>query len=102
MLKIERKPEGRRTFGLIETPSHRYTFPVRCDRQRFATMSAVDEGGSTVIRYREVPGRRHLLESVREMEIVISPEQPISDELCCILWASRGFLWFYFNYNYPH
>jgi hypothetical protein len=44
MLRIERKPEGRRIVGLIETPSHRYTFPVRGERQRFATMSAVDEG----------------------------------------------------------
>src|SRR5271157_4816637 len=53
LLRIKNRPEGRRLFGPVETPTHRYTFPVQGERQRFATMSAVDESGYTAFRFRE-------------------------------------------------
>lgn len=37
-----------------------------------------------------------------EEEVVISPGQSMSTELCCILGATRMFLWQYFNLHYPH
>lgn len=88
-------------FGQIQTPSHEYTFPVRGERQHFATMSAVDESGRIAIRYRERP-RNHWLDDVRALEVVISPDQPLTVELCCILGVSGLFIWLYFNRHYPH
>ena len=101
IMRIEIIPENRSEFGQIETPSHHYTFPVRGERQRFATMSAVDERDQTAIRYREIPDKR-FLDMLRPIEVVISPDQPLSVELCCLLGVTRLFIWLYFNHHYPH
>jgi hypothetical protein len=102
ILRVESMPENRSVFGQIQTSSHNYAFPVQGERQRYATMSAVDEVGHTALRYREEPGRLPVTRMYRDLEIVISPDQAISVELCCLLAVTRSFLWFYFNHHYPH
>ena len=102
MLRIENRPEGRSRVGQVQTPTHSYTFPVRGERQHFATMSAVDERESVASRSREAPGRRFSLKVIGDIEIAISPNEPASVELCCLMGVSLGFIWEYFNRHYPH
>jgi hypothetical protein len=102
ILQVERLPENRRVFGKIQTLSHQYTFPVMGERQRYATMSAVDEEGHIAFRYREEPGFSLNKLLHRDLEIVISPDQDVSLELGCLLAVTRAFMWFYFNHHYPH
>jgi hypothetical protein len=102
ILQVERIPENRRVFGEIRTLSHQYTFPVQGERQRYATMSAVDEEGHIAFRYREEPGFPFKKMLWRDVEIVISPDEYVSLELVCLLAVTRGFIWFYFNHHYPH
>ena len=67
---------------------------------RRATMSAVDEEGHAIICIRKVFHRLGF--GPTDEEVVVSPGQPMSSELCCILGSTRLFLWQYFNLHYPH
>jgi len=65
-------------------------------------MSAVDESGYTAFRFRETPRRRFSIDIAGNVEIGISPDQPVSVEICCLMGVSVSFIWSYFNLHYPH
>jgi hypothetical protein len=90
--------------GIALLAPHRYTFPVRStwtgrsSRRRpqsdFSLMSAVDENGKTVARY-----RRTRLTGLRwRVEIAVPPEEALSDGLILLVTSTANFLASYFEH----
>jgi hypothetical protein len=80
--------------GLVHSPSHRYTFPVSYNKSRlwwlrFPVMSAVDETGKTVARYRRA---RPQDPGWKRVEIVVDAEESLNDELVLLLTTTANFL----------
>jgi hypothetical protein len=95
VLRIEGINFRRRAHGVVETRSHRYTFPVQGKRRRFALMTAVDESGRQVAHFRrtKVPGRW----GTYRFEVVIAPDQQVTPELACMIKVASYFVWMYFE-----
>lgn len=85
----------------IEFPGQRWLrLPIRGDRRSNAIMTAVDQDGNKVARYR-YPGSRKTMDlftaSWGPMEIMVHPCQRLTDELALALAVSaRGF-----DYHWP-
>jgi hypothetical protein len=74
----------------ITFPDQRWLrFPVQGSQRASATMTAVDQAGNQVARYRPA-GRR-------AVEITLHPEQPLTDELVLAIAISGGLLNSYFS-----
>jgi hypothetical protein len=81
--------------GVVEFPGQRWLrFPVRGTRRSNAIMTAVDQAGRQVARYRIAAP--HALTKWRAIEITVHPEQRLTDELILMLaltapWISSFF-----------
>jgi hypothetical protein len=84
---IPRGPGG----GYIKFPGHRWLqFPVRGTRRAHAIMTAVDQAGNKVARYRLAytqPG------AWRKVEITVHPGQTLTDELTLAITLSAPWLY---------
>jgi hypothetical protein len=75
----------------ISFPGQRWLrFPVRGIGQREAIMTAVDEAGNSVVRYRMIPSGRLLTQSI--VEITIHPGWALTDELVLAITISAPWL----------
>jgi hypothetical protein len=94
MLRIEGVNYDRKANGVVETQIHRYTFPVQGKRRRFALMAAVDDSGRSVVLFRRAkwPGQRFV-----SCEVVVTPGQPVTPELACVIGVASPFLRLYFQ-----
>jgi hypothetical protein len=96
MFRIEGQHLKRREHFVIHLPDGvRYSFPVEGSRERIATMKAVDETGHAMARFRRTKEPGRLLFGWKD-EIVISPEQPVNDEILCVIAMARRELSTYF------
>jgi hypothetical protein len=71
-------------------------FPVRGYSQGTAVMSAVDEAGHQVVVYRLARDRVRLVRPL-QVEIIIRPGRPVTDELLLVLAVSAPWLTSYFQ-----
>lgn len=82
----------------ITFPDRRWLrFPVRGSRQANAIMTATDQAGNKVVRYRFTGRLRHFLPHA--MEITVHPEQPLTDEFVAAMAISAGWLNSYFFHS---
>jgi DivIVA domain-containing protein len=80
----------------ISFPGQRWLrFPVRGTRRREAIMTAVDEAGNSVVRYRIIPPGFFLRRSI--VEITVHPGWPLTDELVLAIAISAPWLNSYFS-----
>ena len=85
---------NRSAGAYVKFPGHRWLrFPVRGTRRANAIMTAVDQAGNKVARYRIGPNPTWR-ESV---EITVHPDQQLTDELTLALALSAPFLRTYFR-----
>ena len=88
-----------RARARITFPDQRWLqFPVRGTTQANAIMTAVDQAGNKVARYRVIGKLRTILQNT--MEITVHPGQPLTDELALAIAASAPWLSSYFTI--PH
>lgn len=79
----------------IKFPGHRWLgFPVRGTRRADAIMTAVDQAGNKVARYRLVRDKASLR---RRVEITVHPDRELTDELTLVVALSAPFLRSYFG-----
>jgi DivIVA domain-containing protein len=71
-------------------------FPVRGTRRTNAIMTAVDQAGNNVARYR-IGGQRRW----SKVEIIVHPGQPLTDELVLAIAMSAPWLSSYFSHPNP-
>ena len=84
----------RKAGGYIKFPGQRWLrFPVRGTRRANVIMTAVDQAGNKVARYRLVPNRTGVRERV---EITVHPGQRLTDELTLAIALSAPWLRSYF------
>lgn len=84
----------RQAGGRITFPDQRWLwFPVRGTSSPNAIMTAVDQAGNKVARYR-VTGKLGLQ---YRMEITVHPGQQLTDELALAIMVSAPWLWSYFK-----
>jgi hypothetical protein len=99
VLVLESRNYDSRASGIASSSSHRYTFPVqhrrRLPRSRCAVMSAVDEQGRTVALYRRIRSPGQLW---RQVEIVVTPGEALSNELIVLLITTARFVATYFEH----
>jgi DivIVA domain-containing protein len=80
--------------GYIKFPGQRWLrFPVRGTRRANAIMTAVDQAGNKIARYR--------LDDRKTTEITLHPDQRLTDELALAIAASAPWLSSYFTYGHP-
>ena len=84
---------------MVDSTSHRYTFPIGYNTwalpwRRFPVMSAVDEAGRTIARYRKVRSQH---KRSRRVEIVVDAEEELNDELILLLTTTASFLKSFFK-----
>lgn len=80
----------------ISFPGQRWLrFPVQGTRRLEAIMTAVDEAGNSVVRYRIIPPRFFLRRSI--VEITVHPGWPLTDELVLAIAISAPWLNSYFS-----
>ena len=80
----------RKAGGYIKFPGQRWLrFPVRGARRANVIMTAVDQAGNKVARYRLVPNRTGFREGV---EITVHPGQRLTDELTLAIALSAPWL----------
>lgn len=80
--------------GSIKFPGHRWLrFPLRGTTQANAIMTAVDQAGNKVARYRLVRNKN----SWRRVEIIVHPGQQLTDELALALALSAPLLRSHFH-----
>jgi DivIVA domain-containing protein len=85
----------RKAGGYIKFPGQRWLrFPVRGARRANVIMTAVDQAGNKVARYRLVPNRTGFRETV---EITVHPGQRLTDELTLAIALSAPWLRSYFG-----
>lgn len=70
-------------------------FPVRGNRRLEAIMTAVDQAGDSVARYRIIPPSSFLRRSI--VEITVHPDWPLTDELVLAIAISAPWLNSYFS-----
>jgi DivIVA domain-containing protein len=82
----------------IKFPGQRWLrFPVRGTRGRNAIMTAVDQAGNKVARYRLAPAKHQWWTDVTDtVEIIVHPSQRLTEELCLVLALSAPWLISYF------
>jgi DivIVA domain-containing protein len=86
---------NRAADGYIKFPGHRWLrFPVRGTRWANAIMTAVDQAGTKVARYRLAPTRTGVRMRV---EITVHPGQRLTDELTLAIAESAPWLRSYFR-----
>jgi DivIVA domain-containing protein len=79
-------------YGYIKFPGQRWLrFPVRGTNWADTIMTAVDQEGNKVARYRLIRYRRSVL---RTAEITVHPDQRLTDELALVIAASAPWLYF--------
>lgn len=90
VLWLHRYPSSQSEIaGMVLLPGQRHlTFQIRGTGVGNALMTAVNESGDAVLWYR----RR----TVREYEIVVSPDLNITAEVLCIIELTAGWLWAHF------
>jgi hypothetical protein len=71
-------------------------FPVRGTRRANAIMTAVDEAGNSVIRYRLIPSPGFILRR-RIVEIAVHPDWKLTDELVLSIAISAPWVRSYFS-----
>jgi hypothetical protein len=77
------------------SPQHRYTFPIIGVGLADEVMTAVDEAGNNVIRYRQAKqrrGRRHQTRSAAMVEAVVNPAYDVTPDILLLIAMSSGFL----------
>jgi DivIVA domain-containing protein len=80
--------------GYIKFPGHRWLrFPVQGKRQENAIMTAVDQAGNKIARYRLARNETWR----RRVEITVHPGQQLTDELTLVIALSAGWLRSYFQ-----
>jgi DivIVA domain-containing protein len=93
VLYISGNHMNRSAGACITFPDQRWLrFPVRCTNRANAIMTAVDQGGNKVARYR-VTGRL----SATTVEITVHPEWKLADELVLAILISAPWLPCYFT-----
>jgi hypothetical protein len=86
-----------RAGAYIRLPGGRwFQFPVRGRDRESAIMTALDQDGNKVTLYRMVRADGGL-PAVPQVEIVVHPDQGITEELLLILAVSAPWLWTYFR-----
>jgi hypothetical protein len=96
-LEIGGQHTDRYACGYIKFPGHRWLrFPVRGTRRANAVMTAVDQSGNKVARYRLARKETGLR---RRVEITVHPGQQLTDELALALALSAPWLSSYFHTN---
>ncbi len=79
----------------ISFPGQRWLrFPVRGTRRLEAIMTAVDEAGNSIVRYRMIPPSFFLRRSI--VEVTVHPGWPLTDELMLAIAISAPWLNSYF------
>lgn len=87
---------NRSAHASISFPGQRWLrFPVRGIRRLEAIMTAVDEAGNSVARYRIIPPSFFLRRSI--VEITVHPGWPLTDELILAIAISAPWLNSYFS-----
>lgn len=87
---------NRSAHASISFPGRRWLrFPVRGIRRLGAIMTAVDEAGNSVARYRIIPPSFFLRRSI--VEITVHPGWPLTDELVLAIAISTPWLNSYFS-----
>jgi DivIVA domain-containing protein len=87
--------KGRRASARIGFPDQRWLrFLVRGTRRGNAIMTAVDQAGNKIARYRRVAGRAGV---INKIEIIIHPDQKLTDELTLAIAISARWLYEYFD-----
>lgn len=85
----------RSASAYIKFPGHRWLeFPVRGTKRANAIMTAVDQAGNKVTRYRLV---RDKASTWTRVEITVHPDRELTDELTLVVALSAPFLRSYFN-----
>ena len=89
----------RSASACIKFPGHRWLrFPVRGRRGAGAIMTAVDQDGNKVARYRLAPAKHQWWTDVTNtVEIIVHPSQRLTEELALVIALSAPFLRSYFR-----
>ncbi len=81
----------------ITFPDQRWLwFPVRGTTRGNAIMTAIDQGGTKVARYRIIASQPRW-NKVNQIEITVHPGQPLTDELLLAIAISASWVSSYFN-----
>jgi DivIVA domain-containing protein len=84
-----------RAHGYVEFPGQRsFRFPVRGTARSNAIMTAVDQAGRPVARYRVAA--ESLSSGWRVIEITVHPDHGLTDELSLMLAVTAPWVWDYF------
>jgi DivIVA domain-containing protein len=89
---------NRSAGSYIKFPGHRWLrFPVRGTKPLNTIMTAVDQAGNKVARYRITPHKHQWWTDVSNtVEIIVHPSQRLTEELALVLALSAPWLFSYF------